>query len=72
MSLKIGVGSNITFGTGAINSGIEAIYSGTESAPLSGSVFAFGEGGYLSVTEDGMNLVYTNVSGDVAQITSFE
>jgi len=43
----------------------------SETTPTSGSLFAFGSGGYLSVTQDGKNLVYINIDGATAQITNF-
>lgn len=69
--MKCGIGSNITFGTAVINSGIDAIYSGSESAPISGEVFAFGDGGFLSVTPDGKNLIFTNIDGIEMAITEY-
>ena len=33
--------------------------------------FHFPEGGYLSSSPDGKNLIYTNIDNNVAQITNF-
>jgi hypothetical protein len=43
----------------------------TSLGTISGATFNFPEGGYLSSSPDGKNLIYTNIDNNVAQITNF-